>query len=80
MTELLNSKIPLDNIFAKFHISEREKEIIELIIDGRSNNEIKERLFISPHTVKNHLSNIYRKLNVKNRYELMHLFMKYREG
>lgn len=80
MSELLKTKLPLEKILVKYNISNREKEIIELIVDGKSNNEIKEKLFISQHTVKNHLSNIYRKLEVKNRYELVHLFMKYGEG
>lgn len=66
----------LNYIYKKYNISEREKEIIELIIDGKSNNDIKESLYISYHTVKNHLSNIYKKLNVNNRYELVHLFIK----
>ncbi len=80
MTELINNKLPFETIYIKYNISEREKEIVELIIEGKSNTEIKEKLFISHHTVKNHLSNIYRKLKVKNRYELVHLFMTFRES
>ena len=78
MSRLINSNVLLESIYNKYNISEREKEIIQLIIDGKGNNKIKEELFISYHTVKNHLSNIYRKLNVKNRHELVHLFMKSR--
>jgi len=79
MSRLINSNVNLESIYNKYNISEREKDIIQLIIDGKGNNEIKEILFISYHTVKNHLSNIYKKLNVKNRHELVHLFMKSRD-
>jgi DNA-binding CsgD family transcriptional regulator len=80
MAELMNTRMPFEKVFTRYSISDREKEIIVLIIEGKSNSEIKEKLFISQHTVKNHLSNIYRKLDVKNRYELMHLFMKYEDS
>lgn len=76
LSKLIGQNSDFDSIYKKYNISPREKEIIELIIDGKSNNEIKETLFISYHTVKNHLSNIYEKLNVKNRHELVHLFIK----
>ena len=57
---------------SEFEITKREKEIIEYILIGKTNSEIGEKLFISPNTVKNHVYNIYKKMNIKNRYELMH--------
>ena len=63
----------LDFLAEKFAISKRELEILELMLEGRNNKEIEERLFISYHTVKNHVSSLYRKLGVKNRYQLIHL-------
>lgn len=54
-------------------LTERERELIPFIIDGLSNEEIGKRLFISPHTVKNHVTNIYRKTGVTNRIELLKL-------
>ena len=54
-------------------ITPRENEIVKLLLAGKSNSEIEEMLFISSHTVKNHIYNIYRKLEVKNRYEMISL-------
>jgi len=54
-------------------ISKREIEIIRLLLKGKSNKEIEDELFISIHTVRNHVYNIYQKLGVKNRVELVNL-------
>jgi two-component system response regulator DesR len=50
-------------------LSEREHEVLELIAGGSTNREIAERLFLSPHTVKEHTSALYRKLAARNRAE-----------
>lgn len=50
-------------------LSEREQEVLALIATGSTNKEIAERLHLSPHTVKEHTSGIYRKLGVRNRAE-----------
>lgn len=47
-------------------ISERELEIITLIAEGYTNNEIAEKLFLSPHTINTHRKNIMQKLGVNN--------------
>lgn len=57
----------------KYHITEREQEIIKLLASGRSNQEIGEKLFISTGTVKNHIYKIFQKAGVKSRMELTHL-------
>ncbi|RCV90616.1 LuxR C-terminal-related transcriptional regulator [Billgrantia montanilacus] len=50
-------------------LTQRELEIIGLLGSGASNTEIANRLFVSEHTVKSHLYNIFRKINVHNRLQ-----------
>jgi DNA-binding NarL/FixJ family response regulator len=50
-------------------LSERECEVLALIVEGSTNQEIGEELGIARNTVKNHLRSIYAKLDVKNRTE-----------
>lgn len=73
----LNVKTDLQKIqrlYRKYGVSNREKEIIQLVCEGKTNKEIAKSLFISPNTVRDHTSNIYRKTNVKNRTQLASLF------
>ncbi|MBV1758543.1 MAG: response regulator transcription factor [Dethiosulfatibacter sp.] len=51
-------------------LTEREKEICRLIGDGRNNKEISEVLFISEGTVKNHITNILKKIELRDRTQL----------
>ena len=48
-------------------LSPREEEVLQLIADGCAPNEVAERLFISPRTVKNHLASAYAKLGARDR-------------
>jgi len=50
-------------------LSGREEEVLALIANGSTNKEIAARLHLSPHTIKEHTSAIYRKLGVRNRAE-----------
>ncbi len=52
---------------AHFNLTHREIEILERIAKGDTNNEISGHLFISPHTVKSHMINIFNKLGVNDR-------------
>lgn len=51
----------------KIKLNKREYEVLELIAQGYSNQEIADRLFIALSTVKTHTSNLYAKLDVKRR-------------
>jgi DNA-binding CsgD family transcriptional regulator len=56
---------------ARYNITDREREIILKVVQGKSNADIAGELFISLATVKTHLHNIYRKLDVDSRYDLL---------
>ena len=56
---------------SKYGITDREREIILKVVQGKSNADIAGELFISLATVKTHLHNIYRKLEVDSRYDLL---------
>lgn len=57
----------LDAMLTKMGISKREHEVLCLIAEGHSNQEIADRLFLSLNTVKSHSSNLFAKLDVKRR-------------
>ena len=63
---------PFDNqmLIQQFGLTQREAEIIPLILDGKSNQEIANELHISLSTVKRHIYHIFQKFNVSNRFEL----------
>jgi len=65
------ARADLSGLKARYEISPRECEIISLMIAGKSNREITEALYISPETVKKHVYNIYRKIEIKNRVQLV---------
>ena len=48
-------------------LTDREREVLELLAEGLTNQQIGERLFISPNTVKRHLKAVFEKLGVSNR-------------
>ena len=50
-------------------LSDRELEVLKLIANGKDNAQIARELFISPKTVKNHISNILMKLQIENRIQ-----------
>ena len=63
-----NEDFVLDTaLVAKLELSKRELEILGLLAEGHSNQEIASKLFISLSTVKTHLQNLFEKLEVKRR-------------
>lgn len=63
----------IDHLASEHNLTNREKEIANLVLDGKTNQEIAGELYISLNTVKSHLKNIFRKCGVGTRMELMHL-------
>ncbi|MBO8172989.1 MAG: AAA family ATPase [Bacillaceae bacterium] len=65
----------LHELAEQFQLTEREKEIVKLILQELSNKEIAKQLHVTEITVKKHVSSILKKTGVKNRLQLMKRFM-----
>lgn len=61
----------LRDILIKEGLSNREAEVANLVIQGLSNKDVANRLFVTEKTVKFHLTNIYKKMHVKSRAQLI---------
>lgn len=59
-------------------LSKREKEIVQLIVQGKSNSEIASEIYLSEGTIKNVISTILKKLNLKRRTQIISLLTEYR--
>lgn len=62
-----NKKLEKKKVVHTDSLSKREIQVLELIAEGNFNKEIAEKLFISEKTVKNHVSSIFKKINVSDR-------------
>lgn len=71
ITNSAQTSAPADSVAALYDLTERETEIVRLILEGLNNNEIGTRLYISPHTVKTHILNIFKKTQVNRRAALI---------
>ena len=67
ITRPVKGFIPDEKMLLKIGISKREWEVLELMSEGLSNQEIAGRLFVSLNTIKTHSSNLFEKLDVKRR-------------
>ena len=82
ISEVMNGGAPMNSHIAKkvlnmfrdqniksegYDLSDREKEILALLVDGLSKKQIAENIFLSHHTVDSHIRNIYAKLEVHSR-------------
>lgn len=63
--------------YHKYDISEKEYEVIQLVSEGLSNKEIAQKLFLSEGTVRNYLSTILEKLNLRDRTQLAIFYLKH---
>jgi DNA-binding CsgD family transcriptional regulator len=67
-----------DLIASDFALSSREREILDPLVEGHSRSYIGDYFFLSPSTVKAHVSHIYQKLDIHKREELFEIVEKYR--
>lgn len=71
LSQIISSALLHCNEETSYPLTSREIEIIELVKKGYTNSHIGEELYISINTVKKHLNNIFQKLDVMNRVELL---------
>jgi DNA-binding CsgD family transcriptional regulator len=69
----LEQRCDSSRLSQEYQLTHREDQIIKLIIDGMTDNEVAERLNVSPSTVKKHVYNAYAKLGVNSRTQLIKL-------
>ena len=68
------------NLLEKYDLTDRERDIIQKVADGLSNREIAEELFLGEGTVRNYLSIILEKLNLRDRTQLAIFYYKNKQG
>ncbi len=66
-------KISIQEAVELYGLTKRESDILELLISGYSNKEICDQIVIANNTLKKHILNIYRKLDIKNRVQLFRM-------
>jgi DNA-binding CsgD family transcriptional regulator len=71
ITKKLERESKLNLFYFNYKISEREQDVVRLLLRGKSNREIEHELYISVYTVKNHIQNIFKKIGVKNRFQFL---------
>ena len=72
----MNKETYLRDMKIRFRLTPRETDALRGLLDGLKNAEIAKNLTIAEQTVKDHLSRIYKKVGVKNRFELMRYLIK----
>jgi DNA-binding CsgD family transcriptional regulator len=73
--EKMSNKLEMNGIRQQFRLTRRETDILRRVVDGLINTEIAEELQMSEQTVKDHLTNIYRKIGAENRMSLIRNLM-----
>ena len=61
----------IDSMKTQYDFTDREFEVLKCLIEGMNINEICNTLYISSSTVKKHMTNIYKRLNIEGRHQLI---------
>ncbi|WP_231090482.1 response regulator transcription factor [Streptococcus gordonii] len=73
-SQKIDNPSTLDLFSEKLHLTEREKEILPLLLEHKNNQEIADQLFLSVGTVKTHVHNIFIKLEITKRNQLFEVY------
>ncbi len=68
------TKEKLELLTSETGLTEREKDIVKLLCEGATYQDMADRLYISKNTVKHHVTNVYRKLGVNSKEEMIDIF------
>jgi DNA-binding CsgD family transcriptional regulator len=71
----VSMRLEINKLRLEFRLTRRESDVLRRVIDGMKNSEISDDLSISEQTVKDHLSNIYTKIGVENRFDLIRILI-----
>lgn len=71
-----NSPKETPSVLDSYNLTDRENEVLILLVEGLEYKEIGMKMNISPNTIRNHISNIYRKLHVTSKAQAVRLFLK----
>ena len=69
--EKTSNKIGMNELRQKFRLTRRETDVLRRVLDGLKNTDIAEELDLAEQTVKDHLTKIYMKIGVENRFALI---------
>lgn len=70
----LEHKVSLEVFKSKYELSQREFEVLSLLVNGNTNKQIAEKIFLSESSIKQYCAKLFDKTNVKNRVQLVALF------
>jgi DNA-binding CsgD family transcriptional regulator len=73
--EAISNQLNINEITLRYRLTFRETDVLRHVLKGLKNADIAEELNIAEQTIKDHLSNIYRKIGIGNRTELMRIFL-----
>ncbi len=77
---LMNSKVEISKKDSPektndYNLTDREKEVLTLLVEGLEYKEIGMKMSVSPNTIRNHISNIYKKLHVTSKTQAIRVFL-----
>jgi DNA-binding NarL/FixJ family response regulator len=71
-----NASVQTKNAGEEYNLTEREMEILKGMVEGLDYRQIGEKLYVSPHTVRTHIGNIYKKLHVCSKVDAVKIAIK----
>lgn len=73
--EAISNQLSMNEIRIRYRLTRRETDVLRRVLKGLKNMDIADELVVSEQTIKDHLSNIYEKMEIENRNDLMRMFI-----